>query len=106
MGRAKKVCAEPSCPELTNGTRCVKHERARDKARGTRQERGYDKAFERAKRDPAYVTAAHCTNCGQPFTDTNPKTAGHSTAIRDGGTGSTIEPHCRRCNYGWRRTGL
>ena len=36
-----RVCLEPGCPALTRSTRCRDHERAKDKARGTRQERGY-----------------------------------------------------------------
>ena len=36
-----KVCLEPGCPTLTDRTRCVEHERGKDRARGTRQERGY-----------------------------------------------------------------
>jgi hypothetical protein len=39
---AKRVCAEPGCPTLTDKTRCTTHTRAKDKARGTRQQRGYD----------------------------------------------------------------
>lgn len=46
-----KVCLEPGCPTLTSGTRCTEHERARDKARGTRQERGYDAAYDRLRRN-------------------------------------------------------
>ena len=45
-----KVCAEPGCPTLTDRTRCTACTRARDKARGTRQERGYDAAYDREKR--------------------------------------------------------
>jgi hypothetical protein len=36
-----KVCAESGCPTLTHNTRCTTHERAKDRARGTRQARGY-----------------------------------------------------------------
>ena len=101
-----RVCAEPGCPILTRSTRCRDHERARDKARGTTTERGYGADFEKAKRRPEYVNATHCVECGEPFTPDNPKTGGHSVAIRNGGRGSEIVPHCRRCNYGWARTGL
>lgn len=40
----KRPCIEDGCPALTTTTRCPAHERARDKARGTRQQRGYDQA--------------------------------------------------------------
>jgi hypothetical protein len=93
-------------PAGTRSGRCPTCERQRDAERGTRQQRGYDADFERAKRDPDYLAATHCVECGEPFTEANPKTGGHSIALREGGKGSKILPHCRRCNYGWRRTGL
>lgn len=101
-----RVCAEPGCPELQPESRCLAHRRAREQRRGTRQARGYDAGFERAKRLPEYVNATHCAACGQPFTEDNPKTGGHSVAIRNGGKGSRVVPHCRQCNYGWIRTDL
>lgn len=36
-----KPCLEPGCPKLTKATRCPDHARAKDRARGTKQERGY-----------------------------------------------------------------
>lgn len=39
---AKRVCLEAGCPELTDTTRCHTHTREHDRARGTRQQRGYD----------------------------------------------------------------
>ena len=104
---AMRVCAEPGCPALTPCRRCPEHERDRDKARGNKQQRGYGRAFDKAKLTPAYVNATHCTHCGQPFTASNPKTAGHVKALRNAGQPSdVITPQCRRCNYGWRKTGL
>ena len=47
--RAKRPCAEPGCPTLTNDTRCLVHARQRDQARGTRQQRGYDAAHQRER---------------------------------------------------------
>lgn len=101
-----KVCLEPGCPVLTSKSRCPAHTRSHDKARGTRQQRGYDADYEQQLRSPEYLSATHCGNCGEPFTADNPKTGGHSVAIRAGGKGSKVVPHCRRCNYGWSRTGL
>jgi len=46
-----RVCIEAGCPALTRTTRCRAHERARDTARGTRQQRGYDADYDRAHRD-------------------------------------------------------
>ena len=101
-----KVCAVPGCPRLQREGKCAEHRREAEQKRGTRQARGYDADYEQQLRSPDYVNATHCAECGDPFTPGNPKTGGHSTAIRNGGKGSKVLPHCRRCNYGWQRTGL
>lgn len=44
------VCTEPGCPELTDRTRCPAHRRQRERARGTRQQRGYDADYDRMRR--------------------------------------------------------
>lgn len=100
-----RACLVPGCPVLVKSGRCPEHRRQLEQARGSAAARGYDAEFERAKRSPAYVNATRCATCGEPFTHDNPKTAGHVTAIREGGRGSGIKPECRRCNFGWRRTG-
>jgi hypothetical protein len=45
-----RVCAQPGCPILVEqgvrDGRCDQHRRAKDKARGTRQQRGYDAAHD------------------------------------------------------------
>jgi hypothetical protein len=85
---------------------CPTHAREYEQGRGSSSARGYDYKFrkesKRTKRN-----ATHCSQCGMPFTSDNPATGGHSKAVRDGGTTADgIEAQCRRCNYGWRRTGL
>lgn len=105
---AKAVCAEHGCATLipAGQSRCSRHARVVDAARGTRQHRGYGKSFDAAKRGSKYRNATHCTNCGETFTPGNPKTAGHIKSIRDNGPNDEgITPQCRRCNYGWRKTG-
>lgn len=94
------------CPELTSRSRCQKCARRLDRARGTRQDRGYDADYQRQLQAPDFVKATHCAECGSPFTAENPKTGGHAVALRHDGQGSKVLPHCRRCNYGWARTGL
>ena len=37
-----RVCAEPGCPAIVEQRYCTTHTRDRDKARGSRQARGYD----------------------------------------------------------------
>ena len=77
----RKVCAEPGCPTLTDRTRCTTHERAKDRARGTRQERGYDADHDReAKRWRDAVRRGElvtCWRCGDPITDPNDCHLGH-----------------------------
>jgi hypothetical protein len=61
-----RVCAEHGCPELTTTTRCTTHTKANDKARGTRQQRGYDAAHERLRTRwaPKVATGTvHCARC-------------------------------------------
>jgi len=83
-------------------SRCPSCTRSR---RGTTTERGYGHAYQ-VERAAVLAEATHCSICEEPFTEDNPATGGHLVAIRDGGTlADGIGPHCRRCNYGWRRTG-
>lgn len=63
-----KVCVEPGCPVLTKRTRCPEHERAKDRARGTRAERGY--GAEHVARRKAWVPLVatgnvRCWRCGE-----------------------------------------
>ena len=106
MPRATRRCGQPACDQPMP---CATHERERrqreDRARPPAVRRGYDKAFEKAKRDPGFVAATTCETCGCAFTATNPKTAGHRIALRLGKQSNDIFPQCRRCNYGWRRSG-
>lgn len=68
---AKRVCAEPDCPALTDQTRCPAHTRARDRARGTRQQRGYDASHDAIRRMLVRKLSAGqdltCWRCGQPI---------------------------------------
>lgn len=61
-----KVCAEPGCPALTRGSRCPTHTRERDRARGTRQQRGYDAAHDRARTAWAPRVATGTVRCASP----------------------------------------
>lgn len=64
---ALRVCTEPGCPEFVKSGRCEDHRRQRDRARGTRQERGYDTEYDRLRK--AYVKRMeagerfHCWRC-------------------------------------------
>ena len=92
-----KVCAEPGCPELTNTTRCTTHTREKDKARGTRQERGYDAAHEaeRKRWEPIVATGGvTCWRCLTPIDPDQPWDLGHDDHDRTIYRG----PECLRCN--------
>jgi hypothetical protein len=92
-----KVCAEPGCPTLTHSTRCTGHTRARDKARGTRQQRGYDSAHTRLR-----ATYQQRMDSGETFTcwrctkaiDPSAWHLGHDDADRSMYRG----PECVGCN--------
>lgn len=100
---ALRVCPAPGCGELTEGGRCAEHRREADLARGTKQSRGYDADYDRA-RAAALASATHCSKCGGQFTAENPATGGHVKDIRAGGsTKDGIQAECRRCNLGWRK---
>lgn len=67
-----RVCAEPGCPTLTDGSRCAEHERERkrryDERRPSARQRGYDSKWEQARK--AYLAASpFCRMCGEPATE-------------------------------------
>lgn len=45
-----RVCAEPKCPELTTARRCPAHTSERERARGTKQQRGYNAQHDELRR--------------------------------------------------------
>jgi hypothetical protein len=61
-----KVCAEPRCPELTDQRRCPAHTHEVDRARGSRQQRGYDSRHDRLRKqwqrkvETGLITCARC----------------------------------------------
>ena len=62
---ALRVCSQAGCPELVEqgarDGRCTTHQRTKDKARGTRQQRGYDRAHELTR--AALLPKAYGTRC-------------------------------------------
>jgi hypothetical protein len=97
MGRRVKVCIEAGCPELTRTTRCPKHTREKDKARGTRQERGYgaEHDAERARWAPIVATGGvKCWRCQVLLDPSEPWDLGHDDHDRSTYRG----PECLRCN--------
>lgn len=91
-----RVCPVPGCPTLTRGGRCPEHAKAADRARGSRQARGYDKHHDRKRRQWAPLVAAgnvRCARCTNPIDPTQPWDLGH-TDDRTGWVG----PECASCN--------
>lgn len=111
----KRVCAEPGCPELVertaHGGRCTKHQRDRDRARGTKTGRGYGstihstplgiltfdqcRAAYRARQARGDVLV--CTRCRQSITGSFD--LGHDDSDRSIITGPE-HPRCNRSAAG------
>lgn len=67
------TCAEGGCPKLTSNTRCPEHTRSKDRARGTRQQRGYDADYDATRRayqqrmdDGEVFMCWRCPELGRP----------------------------------------
>ena len=92
-----KVCLEPGCPALTANRRCPEHTRARDKARGTRQSRGYGPKHDRLRAKWAPLVAAGtiaCARCGSTIEAGSPWDLGHDDDDRT----RYVGPEHRGCN--------
>jgi hypothetical protein len=92
-----RVCAEPGCPELGTTTRCQDHTRKRDRARGTRHERGYDAKHERLRKSwvpRVALGVVECWRCGERISPLEPWQYGHCDDNRDVWHG----PEHRACN--------
>lgn len=88
MPRAKHPCAEAGCPVPTPAgtSRCPDHTRAKDQARGTRQVRGYDQAYDRTRRALIPIVQAGkatCWRCGTPIAPDAAWNLGHDDHNRD-----------------------
>ena len=94
---ARRPCIEPGCPVVTDSTRCADHGRARDRARGTRQERGYDAAHDALRADYQRLMNAgvdfECWRCGDQI-DPEHWHLGHDDHDRSAHRG----PECVPCN--------
>ena len=92
------VCLDCSALGAWKRGRCPEHERSRDKARGTRRERGYDAAHDReGKRWRTKVAAGEhvtCWRCGEPIADPSDCHLGHDDHDRS----ITRGPEHATCN--------
>lgn len=93
----RKVCAEPGCWIISDTTRCPAHTRERDRARGTRQERGYGAEHDRLRTEYQRLMDAgvrfDCWRCKKPI-DPQLWHLGHDDRDRSKYRG----PECPPCN--------
>lgn len=90
---ARKVCAEPGCPTLTDGPRCTEHDRPGTAARGYGSaHQAESRAWKARVRRGELVT---CWRCGEPITDAEDLHLGHDDHDRSITRGPE---HGRRCN--------
>jgi hypothetical protein len=95
-----RVCAQPGCPTLGTTRRCDQHRAQVEQARGTRQQRGYDAAYDAARewwRPKVEAMAVHCfaPTCLMParlILPGQPWDLGHDDQRRIRG------PEHRKCN--------
>lgn len=99
---AKRPCLD--CGTLATSARCPPCTRSKDRARGTRQQRGLNAEYDR-NRAIILAAATTCAVCGQPGTADDPLTAGHIDARIDGGGNAlaNLRPEHASYNYGGKR---
>lgn len=109
--RAKRPCTEPGCPTLVRGGRCDPHRRKRERARGTRQERGYDRHHERWRRQVLERDRHVCQPCLRAKRiNTENIQADHIVPFDQGGerldpgNGQAICSRCHGFKTAWERT--
>lgn len=81
-----RVCSTPGCPTLVpKQGRCPQHQAQHERARGTRQQRGYDTTHQRLRKqwEPRVNTGTvACWRCGQLIHPTEPWDMGHDDLDR------------------------
>jgi 5-methylcytosine-specific restriction endonuclease McrA len=99
------VCGRPQPKAICDACKAVQ-----DKARGPRQDRGYDAEYDRNRRfmiARAWANLERCVICGLGFGRMEDITAEHLIPLRNGGTSApeNLGPAHLRCNAGWRFKG-
>lgn len=95
-----KVCSIHGCPILfksTTSTRCPKHRQQYERARGSRQQRGYDTNHDQLRQQwaPKVRTGrVACARCRERITPDEPWDLGHDDDDRAKYSG----PEHRKCN--------
>ena len=92
-----KVCMQAGCPTLVTTGYCTEHARQRDRARGSRHERGYGKGHTSLRKDWAPVVAqgtVRCSRCHEYIRAGQPWHLDHDDTYRTKYRG----PSHKRCN--------
>jgi len=86
MSEAFRICAQRGCPAVSTGTYCTRQARARDKARGSREARGYDYAhrqFRKAFIEEHQAGTLICWRCRELIRPDEPFHLGHDDNDRN-----------------------
>lgn len=98
--RSRRVCPTPGCPNLTAGGRCPTCQAKADKIRGSRQQRGYDRAHETTRRRLLpHAYGRPCPLCHEPMLPGQPLDLDHTIplAVDKRSRGDRItHAHCNR----------
>lgn len=96
---ARRPCITPRCPRLAppGKPRCIDCGKQHEQQRGTRQQRGYDADYQRARAALHLELRPPCHWCGDPAT-----TADHDPPMVEAGPHTQLVPACGRCNFGHR----
>lgn len=65
MARAKRICAKAGCPAIAIGSYCQPHQAEAERARGSREARGYDHAHRELRKQWAPKVATGSVICGK-----------------------------------------
>lgn len=103
---AKRPCSYPGCGVLVHGaSRCDKHValhtgRFADRARGTRQERGYGAAWDRLRKQIMERDSGLCQSCRRAGLVVQAYAVDHKLSKAEGGTNdpANLEAICRPCH--------
>ena len=114
MAKAMRVCPCVGCPAHDGGCpeviprsqrRCAGCGAEVERARGSRQQRGYNRQHELIREQllRAYVPGTPCPVCDQPMLPGQALDAGHSVDLRDNPNAKADRLEHASCNRGWRR---
>lgn len=102
MPRAKKICARAGCPNITTASLCPTHASEADKARGTREQRGYGHAHRSLRK--AFIPEHQagtliCWRCRELIRPDEPFDLGHDDHDRTQYRGAEHQ-RCNRATNG------